>query len=208
MGSTSGTARRDEAAARARHPLSQRLRARHRQYAGGGGRGCSIVTSTVGGLGERAGNAVFEEVVCALGDLYRTELRIDKMMLARLSDAVAQARACSSCRPSRWSLNVFRHESGVHVDGMLKDRRPTSRSTQLARTDPRAGARQALGARVAKPADRQGHRIDSRLIRRILERSRRPSRDHKGPCARWRCGDRAMVTVLDVLRRGLLGDRL
>src|SRR5262245_50680633 len=29
--------------------------------------GCTLVTSTVNGLGERAGNAIFEEVVCALG---------------------------------------------------------------------------------------------------------------------------------------------
>ena len=34
--------------------------------------GCTLVTSTVNGLGERAGNAVFEEMVCALDDLVRS----------------------------------------------------------------------------------------------------------------------------------------
>lgn len=84
--------------------------------------GCSLVTSTVGGLGERAGNAVFEEVVCALGDLYRAELRIDKRMLTRLSETVARASGMyiTPTRPVV-GYNVFRHESGVHVDGMLKD---------------------------------------------------------------------------------------
>jgi isopropylmalate/homocitrate/citramalate synthase len=84
--------------------------------------GCTLVTSTVNGLGERAGNAVFEEVVCALGDLYGAEHGIDKMALPRLSDAVARASGMFivPTRPVVGS-NVFRHESGVHVDGMLKD---------------------------------------------------------------------------------------
>jgi isopropylmalate/homocitrate/citramalate synthase len=84
--------------------------------------GCTLVTSTVNGLGERAGNAVFEEVVCALGDLYGAELAIDKGLLLRLSDAVARASGMFivPTRPVVGS-NVFRHESGVHVDGMLKD---------------------------------------------------------------------------------------
>ena len=84
--------------------------------------GCTLVTSTVSGLGERAGNAVFEEIVCALGDLYRAELRIDKAVLTRLSDVVARASGMF-IMPTRpvVGYNVFRHESGVHVDGMLKD---------------------------------------------------------------------------------------
>jgi len=84
--------------------------------------GCTLVTSTVTGLGERAGNAVFEEVVCALDDLYRAKLRIDKLLLTRLSDAVAQASGMFIV-PTKpvVGYNVFRHESGVHVDAMLKD---------------------------------------------------------------------------------------
>jgi homocitrate synthase NifV len=84
--------------------------------------GCTLVTSTVNGLGERAGNAVFEEVVCALDELYHRDLRIDKMMLTRLSATVAQASGMFIV-PTRpvVGYNVFRHESGVHVDAMLKD---------------------------------------------------------------------------------------
>lgn len=84
--------------------------------------GCTLVTSTVNGLGERAGNAVFEEIVCALDDLCRAELRIDKTVLTRLSAAVARASGMFII-PTKPVVgnNVFRHESGVHVDGMLKD---------------------------------------------------------------------------------------
>jgi isopropylmalate/homocitrate/citramalate synthase len=84
--------------------------------------GCTLVTSTVNGLGERAGNAVFEEVVCALDDLYDAELAIDKSMLNPLCQAVAQASGMFIV-PTKPVVghNVFRHESGVHVDGMLKD---------------------------------------------------------------------------------------
>jgi isopropylmalate/homocitrate/citramalate synthase len=84
--------------------------------------GCTVVTSTINGLGERAGNAVFEEVVCALEDLYQVEPRIDRSLLPRLSDVVARASGMfvTPTRPVV-GYNVFRHESGVHVDGMLKD---------------------------------------------------------------------------------------
>jgi len=84
--------------------------------------GCTLVTSTVNWLGERAGNAVFEEVVCALDDLYDAEVAIDKSMLNPLSQAVAQASGMF-IMPTKPVVghNVFRHESGVHVDGMLKD---------------------------------------------------------------------------------------
>src|SRR4029077_1955222 len=61
-------------------------------------------------------------IVCALGDLYGAALRIDRSVLPRLSDAVASASGVfvAPTKPVV-GYNVFRHESGVHVDGMLKD---------------------------------------------------------------------------------------
>jgi isopropylmalate/homocitrate/citramalate synthase len=84
--------------------------------------GCTLVTGTINGLGERAGNAALEEVVCALEDLYGRRVNIDKRMLAMLSRVVARASGVfvTPTKPIV-GLNVFRHESGVHVDGMLKD---------------------------------------------------------------------------------------
>jgi isopropylmalate/homocitrate/citramalate synthase len=84
--------------------------------------GCTLVTSTVNGLGERAGNAMFEEIVCALSDLYGAEHQIDKKKLSQLCETVAHVSGIFII-PTKpvVGFNVFRHESGVHVDGMLKD---------------------------------------------------------------------------------------
>lgn len=86
------------------------------------GAGCSMVTATVNGLGERAGNAPLEEVICGLEGLYDRKLAIDKSVLLRLCETVAVASGVflTPTKPIV-GLNVFRHESGVHVDGMLKD---------------------------------------------------------------------------------------
>jgi isopropylmalate/homocitrate/citramalate synthase len=84
--------------------------------------GCTLVTGTINGLGERAGNAPLEELICALDNLYDMRLDVDKSVLPRLCEKVAMASGVflSPTKPIV-GLNVFRHESGVHVDGMLKD---------------------------------------------------------------------------------------
>ncbi len=84
--------------------------------------GCSMVTATVNGLGERAGNAPLEEVICALEDLYKIKVSIDRSLFPSLCETVATYSGVflTPTKPIV-GLNVFRHESGVHVDGMLKD---------------------------------------------------------------------------------------
>jgi isopropylmalate/homocitrate/citramalate synthase len=137
------------------------------------GAGCTLVTSTVNGLGERAGNAVFEEVVCALADLYRAELRIDKMVLTRLSEAVARASGMFVV-PTRpvVGYNAFRHESGVHVDGMLKD--PSTYEsispTPLGRTHELLLGKHSGGGLIEARLAASGITPTPDLTRRILER--------------------------------------
>ena len=85
--------------------------------------GASHVSTTVNGLGERAGNAALEEVVMAARHLYGIESGVDTTRLPRISQLVALA----SGRPvaagkSIVGAAVFTHESGIHVDGLLKDR--------------------------------------------------------------------------------------
>ncbi|HEX5037654.1 MAG TPA: homoaconitate hydratase [bacterium] len=84
--------------------------------------GCTHITATVNGLGERAGNASLEEVIFALIDLYQQKVNLDLSVLPRLCERVAAASGVflTPTKPIV-GLNVFRHESGVHVDGMLKD---------------------------------------------------------------------------------------
>ena len=86
--------------------------------------GASHVNTTVNGLGERAGNAPLEEAVVALSHLYGLETEIDRRALHRISDLVARA----SGRPvppnkSIVGAAVFTHEAGIHVHGLLRDRR-------------------------------------------------------------------------------------
>lgn len=86
--------------------------------------GATHVGVTVNGLGERAGNAALEEVVMALKHVLNSEIAIDTTKLRRLSEYVAVA----SARPLPLNkavvgANVFAHESGIHVDGALKDPR-------------------------------------------------------------------------------------
>jgi homocitrate synthase NifV len=86
--------------------------------------GATHASTTVNGLGERAGNAAMEEVVMALRHLHGIECGIDTAALPAISQLVAQA----SGRPiaagkSIVGAAVFSHESGIHVDGLLKDRR-------------------------------------------------------------------------------------
>ncbi|HEX3782045.1 MAG TPA: hypothetical protein VHX38_20465 [Pseudonocardiaceae bacterium] len=86
--------------------------------------GASAITCTVNGIGERAGNADLAECVAALTHLYGVEHGVDPLALSGLSTAVARASGIpiSPIKPVT-GFNVFRHESGVHVDGMLKDTR-------------------------------------------------------------------------------------
>jgi homocitrate synthase NifV len=85
--------------------------------------GATHASTTVNGLGERAGNAALEEVAMAARHLYGVECGIDTTVLPAISRLVAQA----SGRPvapgkSIVGAAVFTHESGIHVDGLLKDR--------------------------------------------------------------------------------------
>ena len=85
--------------------------------------GATHASTTVNGLGERAGNAALEEVVMAARHLHGAECGIDTTRLPAISDLVARA----SGRPVAAGKSivgdaVFTHESGIHVDGLLKDR--------------------------------------------------------------------------------------
>ncbi|MGR9074328.1 MAG: homocitrate synthase [Gammaproteobacteria bacterium] len=84
--------------------------------------GATHVNTTVNGLGERAGNAALEEVVVGLKQLYGIETGIDLYNFAKLSEQVAQASGDTiGSRKSLIGRDVFSHEAGIHVDGLLKD---------------------------------------------------------------------------------------
>lgn len=86
--------------------------------------GASHASVTVIGLGERAGNAPLEEVAVALTHLYGRDTGI---VLPELIDVAALvAAAAARAIPLNKAIvgeHVFTHESGIHVDGLLKDER-------------------------------------------------------------------------------------
>jgi len=89
--------------------------------------GARGVECTINGLGERAGNAALEEVVMALktrgsrfGDV---DTAIITTRLHRISRLVSQLTGMVIQRNKAIvGANAFAHESGVHQDGMLKNR--------------------------------------------------------------------------------------
>ncbi|MBK5958874.1 homocitrate synthase [Rhodoplanes elegans] len=86
--------------------------------------GATHASVTVMGLGERAGNAPLEEVAVALKQLYGRDTGAAFEKLADVAAVVAAAAA----RPIPVDKaivgdHIFTHESGIHVDGLLKDHR-------------------------------------------------------------------------------------
>jgi isopropylmalate/homocitrate/citramalate synthase len=83
--------------------------------------GAEWASTTVNGLGERAGNSSLEGVIMSLTKLYNleTDYKIDK--LYEISKYVEQASGLL-VPPNRSIVgqHMFTHESGIHVDGVLK----------------------------------------------------------------------------------------
>lgn len=84
--------------------------------------GATHINTTVNGLGERAGNAPLEEAVMGLRHLYNIETGVDAHQFPEISRIVAIASGRPV--PANKSIvgeGVFTHESGIHVDGLLKN---------------------------------------------------------------------------------------
>jgi homocitrate synthase NifV len=84
--------------------------------------GATHANTTVNGLGERAGNAALEEVVMGVRHLHHADTGVNTQALVPISRLVAQA----SGRPVAFNKSivgdaVFTHESGIHIDGLLKN---------------------------------------------------------------------------------------
>ncbi|MES9990932.1 MAG: homocitrate synthase [Candidatus Thiodiazotropha sp.] len=86
--------------------------------------GATHANTTVHGLGERAGNAPLEEVVMGLRRFHDQGHEIDMTRYSQLSKLVEHASGRSvGWQKSLVGAGVFTHEAGIHVDGLMKDRR-------------------------------------------------------------------------------------
>ncbi len=88
--------------------------------------GARQVECTVNGIGERAGNASMEEIVMALktrADFYRCTTGINTPEICRVSRLVSKSTGFAVA-PNKAIVgaNAFRHEAGIHQDGILKER--------------------------------------------------------------------------------------
>jgi len=84
--------------------------------------GATHASVCVIGLGERAGNAALEEVAAALNRCTGASGNVDLSQLPRLAELVATAaRRPIPAGKAIVGASAFTHESGIHVDGLLKD---------------------------------------------------------------------------------------
>lgn len=88
--------------------------------------GARQVECTINGIGERAGNAALEEIVMAIktrNDFYNFDTNIDTTLISRASKLVSKATSFPvQYNKAIVGANAFAHESGIHQDGMLKNR--------------------------------------------------------------------------------------
>ncbi|MFO7996282.1 MAG: 2-isopropylmalate synthase [Dehalococcoidia bacterium] len=86
--------------------------------------GARQVECTINGIGERAGNASLEEIVMTLRtrqDIFNLITNIDTTQIYRTSRLVSDLTGFS-IQPNKAIIgaNAFRHQSGIHQDGVLK----------------------------------------------------------------------------------------
>ena len=88
--------------------------------------GARQIECTINGIGERAGNAALEEVVMAMrtrNDLMPYQTGINTTLLSKASKLVSNVTGFPvQFNKAIVGKNAFAHESGIHQDGMLKNR--------------------------------------------------------------------------------------
>ena len=109
--------------------------------------GARQVECTINGLGERAGNAALEEIVMAMKvrqDLMPFTTNIKTEVITKASHLVSSITGFV-VQPNKAIVgaNAFAHESGIHQDGMIKNRQTyeimTPQSVGLAKTSLKLG---------------------------------------------------------------------
>ena len=88
--------------------------------------GARQVEGCINGLGERAGNAALEEIIMSIEtrkDFLGVETNVDTTQIYRTSRLVSDVTGFP-IQPNKAvvGLNAFRHASGIHQDGILKER--------------------------------------------------------------------------------------
>jgi 2-isopropylmalate synthase len=138
--------------------------------------GARQVETCVNGIGERAGNAALEEVAMATRlhpEVFGVSTQLDHSQLYRTSRLVSQLTGML-VQPNKAVVgaNAFAHHSGIHQDGVLKDRR-TYEIMDAAEVG--AGSTLVLGKLSGRHALRNrleqlGYTLDEEELRRAFVR--------------------------------------
>jgi len=163
--------------------------------------GARQLECTINGIGERAGNASLEEIVMALalkgdsnfqggpgtGRLYTS---INPVYISPTSKMVSEYTGMI-CQPHKAIVgaNAFKHESGIHQDGMIKNKSTyeimTPESIGLMRGDSQSGAgivlgkhsgRNAIGTRLKE----LGYDLDQDKLNAVFDRFKQVAEKKKG----------------------------
>ncbi|MGL4669077.1 MAG: homocitrate synthase family protein [Methanobacteriaceae archaeon] len=84
--------------------------------------GGNAISTTVNGIGERAGNTCLEELIMSLKILYGVDLGFKLPIIQELSKLVEKHTNVKI--PDNKPIvgkNIFRHESGIHVDAVIEE---------------------------------------------------------------------------------------
>lgn len=140
--------------------------------------GVRQIEVTINGIGERAGNTALEEVVMALrtrGDhftSYSTGIRTEKIGAA--SSVVGRCTGIAVA-PNKAVVgaNAFAHESGIHQDGVIKDR--TTYEIMTAESVGWTANRLVMGKHSGRAGFRQrlkdlGYEVDQARLQSLYER--------------------------------------
>ncbi len=163
--------------------------------------GARQLECTINGIGERAGNASLEEVVMALalkgdtqfaggpgsGKLYTA---INPVHISSTSKMVSEYTGMI-CQPHKAIVgaNAFKHESGIHQDGMIKNKSTyeimTPESIGLMRGDSQSGAGIVLGKHSGRNAvgtrlKELGYDLEPEKLNAVFTRFKEVAEKRKG----------------------------
>lgn len=163
--------------------------------------GARQLECTINGIGERAGNASLEEIVMSLalkgdskfhggpgsGKLYTS---INPVHITPTSKMVSEYTGMI-CQPHKAIVgaNAFQHESGIHQDGMIKNKGTyeimTPESIGLMRGDSQSGAGIVLGKHSGRNAvgtrlKELGYDLDLDKLNAVFDRFKQVAEKKKG----------------------------
>mmetsp|Transcript_9750 Transcript_9750/g.22950 ORF Transcript_9750/g.22950 Transcript_9750/m.22950 type:complete len:653 (-) Transcript_9750:1066-3024(-) len=163
--------------------------------------GARQLECTINGIGERAGNASLEEIVMSLalkGETHfeggpgtgKLRTAINPVHISSTSKLVSEYTGMI-CQPHKAIVgaNAFRHESGIHQDGMIKNKNTyeimTPESIGLMRGDAESGAGIVLGKHSGRNAvgtrlKELGYDLDPDKLNAVFTRFKEVAERRKG----------------------------